>query len=69
MIYSWQVTPRGLVKIEFMDDNGDACTLQESSSADEPKIWLGQNSGDHLRESRQVELPAKWVGLQVGTIQ
>jgi hypothetical protein len=34
-------TQRGFGLFEFTDDNGEACTLQESSSALEPKIWLG----------------------------
>lgn len=34
-------TKRGFEIIEFMDDYGAECSLQESSSAEESKIWLG----------------------------
>jgi len=32
---------RGFVRFAFTDDYGEHCTLQESSSVEEPKIWLG----------------------------
>lgn len=34
-------TQRGFNLIEFIDDNGEKCSLQKSSSALEDKIWLG----------------------------
>lgn len=34
-------TDRGFNITLFNDDNGNRCSLQESSSADESKIWLG----------------------------
>lgn len=34
-------TSRGLKYYEFKDNNGGICSLQESSSVMEPKIWLG----------------------------
>lgn len=40
-------TERGFLRGDFLDRNGDACSIQESSLADEPAIWLGQNEGTH----------------------
>ncbi len=37
------VTPRGFGLIEFSDDYGTPCSLQESSSAQVHRIWLGVN--------------------------
>lgn len=35
---------RGLARADFVDANGEECSLQESSLAgDEPHIWLGCN--------------------------
>jgi hypothetical protein len=34
-------TERGFNLIEFQDSYGEKCSLQKSSSAMEPKIWLG----------------------------
>lgn len=34
-------TLRGLNLIKFIDDNGEKCSLQASSSASEDKVWLG----------------------------
>ena len=34
-------TQRGFSLIEFVDDYGEKCSLQKSSSALEDKIWLG----------------------------
>ena len=34
-------TVRGFSLIEFVDDNGEKCSLQKSSSALEDKVWLG----------------------------
>lgn len=39
-------TNRGFGRFDFIDSNGVACSLQESSSADEDKIWLGCNDAD-----------------------
>jgi hypothetical protein len=35
------VTNRGFALVEFTDRNGQACTLQKSSLADEDCVWLG----------------------------
>lgn len=40
-------TERGFKRGEFLDFNGDACSIQESSLATEPALWLGQNEGTH----------------------
>lgn len=34
-------TNRGFNKLDFYDSNGKSCCIQQSSAADEPKIWLG----------------------------
>lgn len=36
-------TGRGFALAEFTDANGEACSLQKSSSAMEDKVWLGVN--------------------------
>lgn len=36
-------TARGFTYYEFEDANGIKCSLQESSSAMSPKIWLGSD--------------------------
>ena len=38
-------TDRGFLRADFLDANGDACSIQESSVATESMIWLGQNEG------------------------
>lgn len=40
------VTERGFGRMDFEDSNGVSCSLQESSSAMEPKIWLGCNDAN-----------------------
>lgn len=40
-------TERGFYRADFVDRNGDACSIQESSIATEYCIWLGMNSGTH----------------------
>lgn len=44
---SVQVTGRGFRRIEFKDGNGDACSIQESSAAEDSFIWLGCDEGTH----------------------
>lgn len=39
------VTCRGFKLVQFHDDYGELCDIQESSSV-EPHIWLGTHSGD-----------------------
>src|SRR4051812_22383454 len=36
-------TLRGFSRFEFKDQHGDSCSLQASSSAMQPCIWLGLN--------------------------
>ena len=36
-----KTTARGFAYYKFVDDNGQKCSLQKSSSALEDKIWLG----------------------------
>ena len=43
-------TQRGFLRGDFRDYNGDPCSIQESSVATEPLLWLGQNSGTHRGE-------------------
>jgi len=40
-------TQRGFVRADFVDANGCKASIQESSSASEPKLWLGLNEGTH----------------------
>lgn len=37
-------TPRGFARADFVDSNGESCSLQESSLATEAHIWLGCNN-------------------------
>lgn len=39
-------TDRGFTRYEFTDTNGRLCSLQESSIANEARIWLGANEID-----------------------
>lgn len=34
-------TCRGFRRVDFRDDKGECCNIQESSAAEEPCIWLG----------------------------
>ena len=45
---SWKITKtfRGFPLIEFKDNNDSPCSIQDSSSAMEPKIWLGVDDPD-----------------------
>lgn len=55
-------TNRGFSVIEFKDSYGKQCSLQESSSASEPKIWFGVDDvpnglgGMHLTREQVKEL-------------
>lgn len=40
-------TSRGFLRADFRDGNGDECSIQESSAAEAPFLWLGQNTGTH----------------------
>ena len=41
-----KVTERGFRMVAFKDRAGDVCTIQESSSAIEPRIWFGINDAN-----------------------
>ena len=41
MLIEWSKTERGFRIGAFRDLNGEACSVQESSLATEPAIWLG----------------------------
>lgn len=50
-------TQRGFARVEFNDRNGEPCSLQESSLADEAAIWFGVNE-----PSPKIMQPGKgWV--------
>lgn len=36
-------TNRGFARGEFTDVNGEQCSIQESSAAKKPMLWLGQD--------------------------
>ncbi|MBM3135419.1 MAG: hypothetical protein FJZ89_09110 [Chloroflexi bacterium] len=40
-------TERGFQRADFLDLNGQECSIQESSLAAENAIWLGCNTGLH----------------------
>lgn len=43
----FEPTARGFQRADFKDLYGAECSIQRSSLADPPAIWLGQNSGSH----------------------
>lgn len=46
-------TERGFAIVKFTDCYGVPCSIQESSSAEEPKIWLGPSAERmHLTQSQ-----------------
>lgn len=40
-------TERGFLCGSFTDANGDECSIQESSAAERPLLWLGMDEGTH----------------------
>jgi hypothetical protein len=48
-------TERGFNLIQFEDTNNELCSLQESSSAFEPKIWLGITDPEPKIESYKIQ--------------
>lgn len=55
-------TARGFPYYEFKDNNGVTCSLQKSSSALEPKIWLGVDDGNpQIMASKIIEGGIGWV--------
>lgn len=51
---------RGFDLIEFVDDYGEECSLQKSSSAEVDRIWLGiSNAKCKVLASRHPDLAAK----------
>lgn len=38
---------RGFLRADFVDMYGAECSIQESSLATEPALWLGANQGTH----------------------
>jgi hypothetical protein len=46
--------PRGLRIGEFRDANNGACSIQESSAASEPMIWLGRSYSDRMHLTREM---------------
>jgi hypothetical protein len=46
----FESTPRGFVRMDFVDSNLEPCSLQESSLATEPHIWLGCNNNAPIHQ-------------------
>lgn len=44
-------TQRGFLIAGFEDINGQNCSLQQSSLADQDAIWLGCNTGSHVEDT------------------
>lgn len=62
-------TQRGFSLYEFDDSNGEGCTVQKSSSASEPKIWLGITDPNPIikaQDAKRLEISTSvewgWVG-------
>jgi len=43
----FRTTSHGFLRGDFGDANGERCSVQESSVATEPMLWLGQDHGTH----------------------
>jgi hypothetical protein len=54
-----KITPRGFRYVVFTDKAGVTCSLQESSSADEPAIWFGADTIG-LKEFVAYRQPSAW---------
>lgn len=50
------VTPRGFAHYTFTDRYNQACSLQESSLASEPAIWLGLDNAEPRIMARDAEM-------------
>lgn len=54
-------TDRGFIRYEFTDLYGERCSLQMSSLATEPAIWLGANTQRmHLTQD-----DARWLAIML----
>lgn len=42
------LTQRGFARAEFLDANGDTCSIQDSSVATDALLWLGCDHGMHV---------------------
>lgn len=67
-------TERGFSYFEFRDDNGDDCTMQQSSAVcDEGMMWLGRTGAEgsmHLSQSTVAEmLPVLQHFAETGDIE
>jgi hypothetical protein len=65
-------TERGFVRYDFTDRYGERCSLQMSSLASEPAIWLGQNAptihhvtGDALCRMHLTQDDARWLSVML----
>ena len=47
-----KATERGFIRGEFKDLYGEECSIQESSLAESPALWLGCDAGRHLDKKR-----------------
>jgi hypothetical protein len=55
-------TKRGFATAEFLDKNGNGCSLQQSSSAVEDAIWLGiDNANPQILASKVMDGGTGWV--------
>lgn len=46
MKFSKHTTNRGFLLLQFHDANNELCDMQESSSIEEPHIWLGPHNAN-----------------------
>lgn len=68
MSFQKKQTARGFTFYEFFDTNRIRCTLQKSSSGNEPKIWLGVDSPSLLNSSR-MHLTVEKVRMLIPLLQ
>ena len=63
-------TERGFYRGEFKDDNGQLCSIQKSSAAEEDKIWLGaHDKGLYMESIGRMHLTRAQVGALIPHLQ
>ena len=67
---AFDYTPRAFVRGSFRDRNGEECSIQESSLATEPCIWLGMDRANIcVMSSESHNLPPPKLVLEEGSTE
>ena len=63
-------TARGFTIYNFLDDNGEECSIQKSSAAEDDYIWLGNlKAKPSIMVSDAIKLGMDTNGLEVGHME